>query len=43
MQVDDDIDREVRRHLKHLSEGTEGFEIEYQKQLEMVRRKHGLD
>lgn len=43
MQVDDDLDREVRRHLKHLSEGTEGFEIEYQKQLEQIRRKHGLE
>jgi hypothetical protein len=43
MQVDDDLDREVRRHLKHLSEGTESFEIEYQRQLELIRRKHGLD
>jgi len=43
MQVDDDLDREVRKHLKHLSEGTESFEIEYQRQLELIRRKHGLD
>ncbi|MCA9694595.1 MAG: DUF507 family protein [Myxococcales bacterium] len=43
MQHDDDLDREVRRHLKHLNENTESFEIEYQKQLELVRRKHGLD
>lgn len=42
MQHDDDLDREVRRHVKHLQEGTSGFEIEYQKQLELVKRKHGL-
>lgn len=43
MQADDDIDREVRRHLKHLNEGTSSFEIEYQKQLEAIKRKHGLE
>jgi hypothetical protein len=42
MQADEDLDREVRRHLKHLTEGTSTFEIEYQKQLEAVKRKHGL-
>jgi hypothetical protein len=42
MQVDDDLDREVRKHLKHLAEGTESFEIEYQKQLDLIKRKHGL-
>ena len=43
MQADDDLDREVRKHLKHLNEGTDSFEIEYEKQLESIRRKHGLD
>lgn len=43
MQADDDLDREVRRHLKHLNENTATFEIEYQKQLERVKRKHGLE
>jgi hypothetical protein len=42
MQHDEDLDREVRKHLKHLDEGSSSFEIEYQKQLENVRRKHGL-
>ncbi|EDM74329.1 hypothetical protein PPSIR1_11898 [Plesiocystis pacifica SIR-1] len=42
MQHDDDLDREVRRHLKHLQQGTDSFEIEYHKQLELVKRKHGL-
>jgi len=43
MQADDDLDREVRRHLKHLNDGTSSFEIEYQKQLEAIKRKHGLE
>ncbi len=43
MQADEDVDREVRLHLKHLSDNTEAFEIEYQKQLDMVKRKHGLE
>lgn len=43
MQADDDIDREVRKHLKHLSENTSTFEIEYQRQLELIKRKHGLE
>ena len=42
MQADEDLDREVRKHLKHLDEGTSSFEIEYQKQLDLVKRKHGL-
>ena len=42
MQHDEDLDKEVRRHLKHLQDGTDTFEIEYQKQLELVKRKHGL-
>lgn len=43
MQHDEDLDREVKKHLKHLQEGTDSFEIEYQKQLDLVRRKHGLN
>ena len=43
MQADDDLDREVRRHLKHLDENTTSFEIEYEKQLANVKRKHGLE
>jgi len=42
MQADDDLDREVKRHLKHLQEGTSTFEVEYQRQLEAIKRKHGL-
>lgn len=43
MQADADLDREVRKHLKNLSEGTESFEIEYQRKLDAIRRKHGLN
>lgn len=43
MQADADLDREVRKHLKNLSDGTESFEIEYQKKLAAIRRKHGLN
>ena len=42
MLIDEDLDREVRSHLKHLSEGTSSFEVEYQRQLDLVKRKHGL-
>jgi hypothetical protein len=43
MQADADLDREVRRRLKHLEDGTSMFEVEYQRQLEEIRRKHGLE
>ncbi len=43
MQLDEDLDREVRRHLKHLEEGSSSFEVEYQRQLERIKRKHGLE
>src|SRR5207244_8680400 len=31
LDVDEDIDREARSRLKHLSEGTQAWEVEYQK------------
>ncbi len=42
LDIDDDIEREVRSRLKHLQEGTSAFEIEYQKTLEQIRRARGL-
>lgn len=42
MQNDEDLDLEVQKRLKHLKVGTDAFEIEYQKQLELIKRKHGL-
>jgi uncharacterized protein len=37
-----ELDAEVRGQLKNLKEGTPAWEIEYAKQLELVRRKRGL-
>lgn len=42
LDIEDEIDREARGRLKHLQEGTSAFEIEYQKQLEQIRRARGL-
>lgn len=42
LEVDDDIDREARGRLKHLAEGTQAWEIEYQKAVEAIRRNKGL-
>ena len=38
---DDAIEQEVRSRLKHVQEGTAAWEIEYQKALGEVRKKHG--
>jgi hypothetical protein len=43
MQVDADIDHEVRRRIKNLQEGTASWEIEYQKVMEQLRRQHKLE
>lgn len=42
LDVDEDIDREARARLKHLTEGTQAWEIEYQKVVEQLRRNRGL-
>jgi hypothetical protein len=42
LDVDEDIDREARARLKHLSEGTQAWEVEYQKTVEQIRRNKGL-
>ncbi len=42
LQVDEEIDREVRARLKHVQEGTAAWDIEYQKVVEQVRRARGL-
>ncbi len=41
--VDDDLDQEVRRRIKNLQEGTNTWEIEYQKVMGDLRRLKGLD
>ncbi len=42
LEVDEEIDREARGRLKHLAEGTQAWEIEYQKAVEAIRRNRGL-
>lgn len=43
MDVEDVLDQEVRSKIKNLEEGTSAFEIEYQKVMEQIKRKQGLD
>ena len=42
MQVDEAIDQEVRDRIKNLEEGTQAWDVEYQKVLEQVKGKHGI-
>lgn len=42
MQVDTDVDTEVRAHIKHVKEGTTQWDIEYARALETVKRRRGL-
>jgi hypothetical protein len=42
MQVDQELDEEVRRRIKNLAEGTATWDIEYAKVMEQMKRKHGL-
>lgn len=43
LHVDDDLDQEVRRRIKNLQEGTQTWEIEYQKVMQDIKRIKGLD
>jgi hypothetical protein len=43
MQVDQELDEEVRRRIKNLTEGTATWDIEYQRVMEQMKRKHGLE
>lgn len=42
MAVDDELDREVRQKIRNLEEGTQTWEIEYNRVLEQIKEKHGL-
>ena len=42
LDVEEDVDREARARLKHLTEGTQAYEVEYQKTVEQIRRNKGL-
>ncbi|MDP3276484.1 MAG: DUF507 family protein [Deltaproteobacteria bacterium] len=43
MNVDDEMDTEVRSRLKHLSEGTQNWEVEYARVMEQIKRRHNVD
>jgi hypothetical protein len=43
MSVDDEIDKEVRSRLKHLSEGTQNWDIEYARVMELVKRRKNVE
>ncbi len=42
MQVEEELDQEVRQRLKNLQEGTGAWEIEYARVLDQVKQKHGI-
>jgi len=42
MDVEADLDKEVRSKIKNLEEGTATFEIEYAKVMDQLKRKKGL-
>jgi hypothetical protein len=43
MSVDEELDQEVRQRIKNLQEGTQAWELEYQKAMEQIKRKHGIN
>ena len=42
MDVDDELDREVRARIKNLEDGTAAFDVEYAKVMEQMKHKKGL-
>ncbi len=42
MAVDEELDKEVRQRIKNLEEGTQTWEIEYNRVMEQIKTKHGL-
>lgn len=42
MDVDSDLDREVRTKIKNLTEGTTDFDVEYARVMEQIKHKRGL-
>jgi hypothetical protein len=43
MAVDDEMDKEVRSRLKHLSEGTQNWDVEYARVMEQVKRRRAIE
>jgi hypothetical protein len=42
MEVDDELDAEVRQRIKNLEEGTATWELEYNRVMDQIKQKHGL-
>jgi uncharacterized protein len=42
MAVDDTLDAEVRQRIKNLQEGTSTWELEYNRVMEQIKKKHHL-
>ena len=42
MQVEEELDQEVRQRLKNLQEGTGAWDIEYARIMDQVKQKHGI-
>lgn len=42
MEVENDLDREVRSKIKNLEEGTSDFEIEYSRVMDQIKQKRRL-
>jgi uncharacterized protein len=42
MEVDEELDAEVRQRIKNLEEGTATWELEYNRVMEQIKQKHGL-
>jgi hypothetical protein len=42
MEVDSDLDREVRSKIKNLQEGTSDFDVEYARVMEQMKQRKGL-
>lgn len=42
MQVDDELDKEVRQRIRNLEEGTQSWDIEYSRVMDQIKQKHGI-
>jgi hypothetical protein len=43
LEVDEELDREVRRRIRNLEEGTEAWDIEYNRVLTQLKKQRGLE
>jgi hypothetical protein len=43
MAVEEEMDKEVRSRLKHLSEGTQSWDVEYGRVMEQVKRRKNVE